>query len=118
MLNKEKIRNIIFVLLGVAGLIFKRSYNGPLTELVVSYLGNVSVSFAIYFLTAIYTSQRKLNRYFTAGIAITIVELFEITDGFGIMRNTFDPWDLIANFVGVGLAFLLDLSINRNNFGK
>jgi hypothetical protein len=118
MLKNHKMSKVILVLLGVAGLILKKHYNGPFPEFANSYLGNVSVSFGIYFLITIYTDQIKLNRLFSTGVAIAIVELFEITNGFGVMKNTFDPWDLIANFVGVGLAFLLDLSINRISFRK
>ena len=40
-----------------------------------------------------------------AGIALLIVELFEITDGFGIMTNVYDPYDYLANAVGFSLAF-------------
>ena len=109
--NKEKLRNVLFILLGVAGLLLKQHYNGIYPELVKSYLGNISVSFAMYFLVSIYATRWKNGKVISAAVALAIVELFEITDGFGVMLNTFDVFDLVANFVGVGLAITIDFSI-------
>ena len=106
----HKIKRILLILLGILGLVLKKHYIGPYLEFVDSYLGNVSVSFAVYFLVGIIAIKWKLNKLTTAVISLTIVELFELTNGFGIMTNIFDPFDLIANIVGVGLAFALDSS--------
>jgi hypothetical protein len=115
----HKISSILLILLGVLGLVLKKHYNGPYLEFVNSYFGNVSVSFAVYFLIGIIASEQKLNKLITAIISLTIVELFELTNGFGIMTNIFDPIDLIANLVGVSLALALDSSwillYNRHN---
>jgi len=115
----HKINRILLILLGFLGLVLKKHYNGPYLEFVDSYLGNVSVSFALYFLVGIITINWKLNKLITAVISLTIVELFEFTNGFCIMTNIFDPIDLMANLVGVGLAFASDRSwillFNRNN---
>ncbi|MDP3149123.1 MAG: hypothetical protein Q8N83_08335 [Ignavibacteria bacterium] len=109
--NKEKLRNVLFILLGVAGLLLKQQYNGMHSELVKSYLGNISVSFAMYFLVSIYATRWKNGKVISAVVALAIVELFEITNGFGVMLNTFDVFDLVANIVGVGLAITIDFSI-------
>jgi hypothetical protein len=106
----HKINRILLILLGVLGLVLKKHYNGPYLEFVNSYLGNVSISFAVYFLIGIVASEQKLNKLTTAVASLTIVELFEVTNGFGVMTNVFDSFDLIANLVGVGLAFALDSS--------
>ena len=45
----SKARNVSFVLLGVAALVLKRHYSGPFVEIIHSYTGNVSASFAVYF---------------------------------------------------------------------
>jgi hypothetical protein len=115
----HKIKRILLILLGVLGLVLKKHYDGPYLEFVDSYLGNVSVSFAVYFLVGIITINWKLNKLITAVISLTIVELFELTNGFGIMTNIFDPIDLIANLIGICLALALDRSrillFNRNN---
>ncbi|MDQ7815754.1 MAG: hypothetical protein RDU14_01920 [Melioribacteraceae bacterium] len=118
MIGKEKIRNLLFILLGVLVLVLKHNYNGPYTEMVKSYSGNISVSFAVYFLICINADNWKKNRLITAVIALLIVEIFEITNGFGIMKNVFDAIDLLANLIGVSLALVLDQLLNRNTSGN
>jgi len=118
MSNKEKLRNVLFILLGIAGLLLKKQYNGIYSELLKSYLGNISVSFAMYFLVSIYAVRWKNRKVISTVIALAIVELFEITDGFGVMSNTFDKYDLVANFVGVGLALLLGMALKRKSINK
>jgi biotin transporter BioY len=103
------IRNISFVLLGVFGLIFTSKYVGSYYELVHSYAGNVTASFAVYFVVSIGSREFRLNRWIVAVIALLVVELFEATNGFGVMANTYDPFDFIANAVGVALAIGADV---------
>jgi hypothetical protein len=103
-----KVRNVMFVLLGVALLVSKRWYSGPLDEIVQAYLGNVSVSFAVYFLFANLEFPQRYKGILAAACAFTVVELFEAFDGFHIMSNTYDPIDFVANAVGIAMAFLID----------
>ena len=103
-----KARNVLFVLLGVAALVLKRHYSGPFVEVIFSYSGNVSASFAVYFVVRNLTSGWRYGRLVTAGIALLVVELFEATNGFGVMTNVYDPVDFVANAVGVVLALVLD----------
>ena len=103
-----KARNVFFVLLGVAALVLKRHYSGPLVEIIHSYGGNVSASFAVYFVVGFLTSGWRYGRLVTAGIALLVVELFEVTNGFGVMTNVYDSVDFAANAVGVVLALVLD----------
>jgi hypothetical protein len=99
---------ITLVLLGVAGLLTKRHYTGPFQDLVFSYGGNVSVSFAVYFLLSASSLGARLGPAWAAGAALLAVEAFELTDGFGVMSNTYDPLDLVANAAGVAAAWALD----------
>jgi hypothetical protein len=115
MSGKEKVRNVLFILLGVLVLVLKHNYNGPYSEIVKSYSGNLSVSFAIYFIICLSSNNWKKNKFITATIALIIVELFEITNGFGIMKNVFDTIDLIANLIGIIFALVLDQLLNMNN---
>jgi hypothetical protein len=107
--RKDLIRYISFDLLGVLGLVLKRNYQGPYYELVHSYAGNVTASFAVYFVVSIGSMQFKLKRLFIALIALLVVELFEATNGFGVMSNTYDPFDFLANAMGVALAIGVDI---------
>lgn len=115
--RSEKTRNVVFILLGVAVLVLKRHYSGPFAEIIHNHGSNVSVSFAVYFVLRMVTSGWKYERFVTAGAALLLVELFEATDGFGVMSNVYDPADFIANVLGVGLALMLDalISSRRSN---
>ena len=106
-------RNVVFVLVGVGVLILKHSYRGPLSAIFASYAGNVAVSFSVYFLVLIAVSRWTYGRILAAVLALAAVELFEITNGFGIMSNVYDQFDLLANALGVGLAIAVDLGSER-----
>lgn len=108
MTKKQKIRNVSFVLIGVMLLIIKQKYSGPYLEFIRSYLGNISVSFAVYFIVQFSDDYWKANKIVTAFIAIIAVNLFELTNGFGVMTNVYDGYDMLVNFVGVLLALMLD----------
>ena len=94
----------MLVLAGVAVLVLKPHYHGPLARIFHDYGGNVAVSFAVFFLAL----RLGKGRWFAAASALLAVELFEIADGFGIMANVYDPVDLLANAAGIGLAFAID----------
>ncbi|MCG6986989.1 MAG: hypothetical protein LJF06_02210 [Gemmatimonadetes bacterium] len=104
----RKVRNLLFILLGVALLPLKRRYTGPWDTVVHSYLGNLSVSFAVYFLFANLDFPPRIRRLVPAAAALVVVELFEALDGFGIMSNTHDPVDFVVNAAGIALALWLD----------
>jgi hypothetical protein len=102
------IRNVALALLGAAVLVLVPTYGGPFGEVVGSYGGNVAVSFALYFAARNATDRYQRPRLLAAAATLLAVELFEAADGFGVMANTFDPVDFVANAAGVGLAVLVD----------
>jgi len=104
-------RNFVFVMLGVAVLVFKRHYSGPFEPVIHAYAANVAVSFAVYFNALFVPRQSKYKRLWAAGLALAAVELFEVFDGFGIMTNVYDSIDLVANAVGVLLALAVDTAL-------
>jgi hypothetical protein len=101
-------RNVVLTLAGVAVLVLKGRYVGPLRHLIQSWAGNVSVSFALYFIAEIVAHRVQRGRFAAAATTLLIVELFEAADGFGLMANTHDPLDYVANAVGVGLAICVE----------
>jgi hypothetical protein len=111
--NRDKVCNLFFILLGVAALVLKRYYSGPFGEIVHSYGGNVSASFAVYFVIGLSTFGWRHEKLVTAGIALLVVELFEATNGFGVMSNVYDPFDYLANALAIGLAYCADLISTR-----
>jgi hypothetical protein len=103
------IRNVVMALLGAAVLVLVPAYDGPAAEVVGAYGGNVAVSFALYFAALGASARFRWPRLIAASATLLTVELFEATDGFGVMANTFDPVDFVANAAGVGLAVLVDV---------
>jgi hypothetical protein len=111
--SRTKARNISLILLGIALLVVKSRYSGPFETFVHSYVGNISVSFAIYFLALRIPLKTQRKRMWVACIALATVELFELFNGFGLMSNVYDSWDLVANLVGVAIAFALDVVLSN-----
>jgi hypothetical protein len=105
-----KTSRIAFVLLGVTGLVLKPHYSGPYEELVFAYGGNVAASFAVYFIIALLPLTGRFKILLTAVFALFVVELFEGTNGFGVMSNVYDRLDFAANVLGVGLALVADIA--------
>jgi hypothetical protein len=108
-----RIRNVVLALAGAAVLALKPDSMGLLGEMVHSYLGNVAASFALYFAVVNATARQRWSRPLAAATTLLAVELFEATDGFGVMANTYDPLDLVANVAGVGLAVIVDVLTTR-----
>lgn len=104
----DTIRYSTFIILGVLILVFKSRYSGPFEEIVRSYAGNFFVSAAVYFLARIGLNQVGQGSFSAAMASVLVVELFELTNGFGVMSNTFDPMDLLVNPAGVAAAVLVD----------
>lgn len=106
---RAKTRYLFFDLLGVAGLMLKRHYAGPYQEAVWSYGGNIAASFAMYYVVGLLPLPARFSKPLATGLALLAVELFEATNGFGVMTNVYDPMDFAANAVGVALALAVDI---------
>jgi hypothetical protein len=108
-------RNFFFVLLGILGLLLVFWYDAePYYEFIHSYGGNFTASFAFYFIFQNALARYRASRVTNALATLLVAEIFEATDGFfGIMVNTYDPIDYVANALGVALAFGLDILAAR-----
>jgi hypothetical protein len=106
-------RHVALVVVAAGAFVLKRSYHGPWAALVRDYGGNLTVSFAVYFLGAIAAASVRLPKAAAVLGALVIVESFELTSGFGLMANVYDPMDLVVNAVGVGVGMLVDHGIGR-----
>jgi hypothetical protein len=113
-----RIRAVAMVFLGVAALVSKPWYHGPLRPLVWSYLGNISASYAVYFVATLTTWHLPRPRLVAGIAALAVVESFELLDGFGITANIYDPWDLLANAVGVGAAWAVAALADRRSTAR
>jgi hypothetical protein len=104
------IRNVAMAVLGATVLVLGSTYDDPFGEVLGAYAGNVAVSFALYFAALNATSRYRRPRLLAASLTLLAVELFEATDGFGVMANTYDLIDFAANAAGVGLAVIVDIA--------
>ena len=111
-------RNIAFVLVGITLFLLMPAYHGPLEEAIHDQGGNVTISFALYFAAAIAASRHGFSRLAAATATLLAVEAFEAFNGFGVMANTYDPLDFLANAVGVGAAVVVDLASARRIGGN
>ncbi len=102
-------RNVVMALLGAGALVLVPTYDGPFSTVVAAYGGNVAVSFALYFAALGASASYRRPRLLAATLVLIAVELFEATDGFGVMANTFDAMDYAANAVGICLAVVVDV---------
>lgn len=108
-MDSMRVRNVVLALLGAAVLVLKSGYHGPGEVAVHSHAGNVAVSFALYF-AAVNATERFRNPRLVAALAVLVaVDVFELSDGFGVMANVVDPLDLAANAAGIALAFAVDV---------
>lgn len=98
--------------MGVAGLVLKGRYSGPYRDVVLSYAGNATASFAVYFIVRQVSIPRSSNWLSSAVVALLVVELFEITNGFGVMANVYDPLDLVANALAIAFAAAVDVLVS------
>jgi len=106
---------VIFVAIAIILFLLKGQYSGPYRVLIYSYGGNVTVSFAFYFVfLKLCMMSPRLGRLIAAGAVLACVESFELLDGFGFTANVYDPFDLLANAVGVGCALGLDTTLQMN----
>jgi hypothetical protein len=100
-LLRSRCYDISLVLLGVVALVTKRHIN---VGIVQSYGGNIAASFSTFFLLKPPFGPSKFQTVAAAALALLATELFEASNGFGFMSNTYDPADYVANALGVALA--------------
>jgi hypothetical protein len=105
--------SVVMVLIGVIGLVTKRQWSGSAGEIIWAYQGNITASFSVFFIVGLVPRFRNMGGLAIAVIALAVVELFELTNGFGVMTNVYDPMDLVANVAGVGIALAADIAWAR-----
>lgn len=100
-LLRSRLYDISLVLLGAVALVTKRHIN---VGIVQSYGGNIAASFSTFFLLKLPFVPTKFQTATAAALALLATELFEASNGFGFMSNTYDSADYLANALGVALA--------------
>ena len=108
MVSRSRVYDIGLALLGVLALVLKGRINDPF---VLSYGGNIAASFSTFFILKLPAIPSIYQVAAAVALALLATELFEATNGFGFMSNTYDPADYIANAAGVGLAALVNMAV-------
>jgi hypothetical protein len=106
--GRSRLYDIALVLLGVVALVTKQRIH---LGIVQSYGGNIAASFSTFFLLKLPFLPTRLQATAAAALALLATELFEATNGFGFMSNTYDPADYLANAVGVALAATVNTAV-------
>ena len=90
---------------------------GNLYFLYYSYVSDLIIPFGFYFLLCINQLYIKILQkwYVKAAIIIGLTTLAETLQYFGInaLGITFDPFDILAYVVGVGIAVIFDRTVFR-----
>ena len=90
-------------------------FSGALYTLYYSYVGDIVLPFALYFMLALNDSQVSFLKlwYVKAGIVFTGATLMEILQYFGVyaLGVTFDPLDILMYGIGVLLAALIEVKL-------
>ena len=103
------VRNVTFAVLGATALVFKHSYTGVGERFVYAYAGNFVVSFALYFALLGAVHMFRYPRPLAAACVFAVVTTFEMTNGFGVTANVYDPFDIAVNAAGIGFAVVVDM---------
>lgn len=94
--------------------------NGNLYLLYYSYVSDIIIPFGLYFLLCINQLYfRILHKWYVkAAIIIGLTTLLETLQLFGIyaLGITFDPFDILAYVIGVGIAVIFDRFVFRKIF--
>lgn len=103
-IDRQRAQDVLLALLGILALLLKSRLARFGGALVHEHGGNVAASFAAFFVLKLPAVPSRFRLATAAVLALLSTELFEATNGFGFMSNTYDPGDYVANAVGVGLA--------------
>lgn len=113
--NKKNKRTFVIALAIIVALlhfVIGPEYKGPFKSFLRGYFIDILLPFFLYFLFTLNINQRTLKIAVGAGVFLfgAFIEYLQYR-GVGIFGSTFDPYDFVAYFVGVGLAIVFDLIV-------
>lgn len=109
-MTKNAIITIIALTIGLLQFVTEESYRGPFPVFVNGYLIDILLPMAMYLLLGLIEVKWIRSTLFRA----TAVLLFGCTVetsqylGYPLFGNTFDPVDILAYAIGIGLGIFLD----------
>lgn len=115
-MNAHKIKNyrrafviILAAIVAILHFVIGPEYKGPFKSFLRGYLIDILLPFFLYFLFTLNINQTTQKIAVGAGIFVfgSVIEYLQYR-GAGVFGSTFDPYDFIAYFVGVGSAIVFD----------
>jgi hypothetical protein len=100
---------MLWIGVGIGGLLFSRHYSGAGADLLHAYGANVSFSFAAYFMLRFFNLPPRDNRIATAAYAFLAVSAQEIGQAWRLYPGVFDALDFLLNALGICLALGVDM---------
>jgi hypothetical protein len=113
MTTGEKTQNLLCVAMGVAGLLFSRTYSGPMAAILHGYGANVTFSFGAYFILKFFRLPLKKKMHMNAAYTLIGVSAQEVAQAMALYPGTFDALDFLANAVGIGVAWGVDVWLSK-----
>jgi len=103
---------ILAAIVAILHFVIGPNYKGPFKNFLTGYIIDILLPFFLYFLFTLNINQRTLKIAVGAGIFVfgAVIEYLQYR-GVGVFGSTFDPYDFVAYFIGVGSAIVFDLFI-------
>jgi hypothetical protein len=121
-MNAHKLKNYkrafviaLAIIVAILHFVIGPNYEGPFKNFLRSYLIDIILPFFLYFLFTLNVNQTWQKLAVGAGIFVFggVVEFLQYR-GAGVFGSTFDPYDFVAYFVGIGTAIAFDfIVLNR-----
>jgi hypothetical protein len=118
-MNAKRIKNykrsfiiILAIIVAILHFVIGPDYEGPFQNFLTGYLIDILLPFFLYFLLTLNINQKKLKIAVVAVIFAfgTVIEYLQYR-GVGVFGSTFDPYDFVAYFIGVGSAIVFDFFV-------
>ena len=100
------------IIVAILHFVIGPNYEGPFKSFLRGYLIDIILPFFLYFLFTLNINQTWQKIAVGAGIFIfgSVIEYLQYR-GADVFGSTFDPYDFVAYFVGVGSAVLFEIFI-------
>lgn len=105
-MNRERKRNVVLILVGVAGLVASHHATGALAPFAHAHGANLTFSFAAFFLVRFLKLPGNVSPAATAAYTFAGVATQELAQAVGLYPGWFDPYDLLFDAIGVALAWI------------
>ncbi len=103
---------LLAIIVAILHFVIGPNYEGPFKDFLTGYIIDILLPFFLYFLFTLHINPIWQKITVGAGIFAfgAVIEYLQYR-GAGVFGSTFDPYDFVAYFIGVGSAIVFDLFI-------